>query len=147
MSDRKTATPLAGGCLCGAVRFRIRGAPRWVAICHCTSCRRAVGAVGVAWVGFMAAQVRFEGLEEHRFASSAGVSRGFCARCGTSLSYRSDTRPDTIDLTVGAFDEPERLPPERSVWVSDRVSWAAHLDGLPSHRTLGDGDADADGEN
>jgi len=39
-----------GGCLCGAVRYRMVGAPLSSAICHCASCRRASGAPTVAWL-------------------------------------------------------------------------------------------------
>jgi hypothetical protein len=33
---------LSGGCLCGAVRYRVKAAPR-VHYCHCDMCRRATG--------------------------------------------------------------------------------------------------------
>ena len=41
MSD----TNLAGGCLCGAVRIALAGAPYRVGICHCLDCRKHHGAV------------------------------------------------------------------------------------------------------
>jgi len=35
--------PHAGGCLCGAVRYRINGPLRDVFVCHCTVCARTHG--------------------------------------------------------------------------------------------------------
>ena len=32
-----------GGCLCGAVRYEIRGPLRGVIACHCSQCRRTSG--------------------------------------------------------------------------------------------------------
>jgi hypothetical protein len=39
-----------GGCLCGAVRYRITGEPRSSSTCFCRSCRLASGATPVAWL-------------------------------------------------------------------------------------------------
>ena len=80
----------AGGCLCGAVRYRVTGPSVWKALCYCESCTRAAGAPALAWAGFE--KSRFEvlegGLAIHE--SSPGVLRGFCARCGTTLTYQKD---------------------------------------------------------
>ena len=36
-------TEIAGGCLCGAIRYEINGEPFRTANCHCDDCRRATG--------------------------------------------------------------------------------------------------------
>ncbi len=41
-----------GGCLCGAVRYRVTGEPEATSHCHCYSCRRATGGPTLAWVIF-----------------------------------------------------------------------------------------------
>ena len=37
-----------GGCLCGAVRYQVRGPLRSVVMCHCSQCRRQTGHVMAA---------------------------------------------------------------------------------------------------
>lgn len=48
-----------GGCLCGTIRYRAEGVPKWIAYCHCQSCRRATGAPVTAYAGFLRPQVSF----------------------------------------------------------------------------------------
>jgi hypothetical protein len=38
-----------GGCLCGAVRYRIEALPTDIAYCHCRMCQKASGAPAMAW--------------------------------------------------------------------------------------------------
>ena len=120
-----------GGCACGALRYEARGAGKHVCFCHCTSCRRAAGASPVAWVTFETREFRMTRGELTLFRSSEPVQRGFCAKCGTSLSYVHAARPTQIDVTIASFDEPAAFVPLRHIWVSDRIAWAPLADGLP----------------
>ena len=120
-----------GGCLCGGVRYRVAGKPRTSAICHCVSCRRASGAQSVAWVVFPSEAFSLVSGDPAEYRSSAGVSRTFCARSGTSLTYQHDGNPDSIDVTTASLDLPDELPPARHVWLEDKVGWESVDDGLP----------------
>jgi hypothetical protein len=129
------ATPrYAGGCPCGAVGYQAQGRARNLCFCYCTSCQRAAGAPVVAWVTFARGDfsVTHGTLTEYR--SSAEVSRGFCALCGTSLTYRHDARDGETDVTLATLDEPALLAPEMHLWVAEKLPWLAIDDGRPQHR-------------
>ncbi len=103
-------------------------------ICHCHSCRRAVGANAVPWVTYHATDVCLQGEPLARYESSPGVTRTFCGRCGTSLSYESSARPGQIDLTQGSLDEPSRLGVTGRIWTQDAAAWEHTAHALPSAR-------------
>ena len=131
--NEPTKPSLEGGCQCGAVRYVASGDPLMTALCHCTMCRRANAAPAVAWVLFEAANVRFTAGEPARYASSPEAQRGFCARCGTPLSFAASYIPGLIDLTVGSLDHPERVKLDFHYWYSNHLSWLEFADDLPKH--------------
>ncbi len=119
-----------GGCQCGAVRFRIKGELGRPSICHCRMCQKAFG-------GFFGPLVTVpeEGLAWSRgapayFQSSVNISRGFCAACGTPLSYR---HPGGIEIAIGAFDERADLAPQIQVNYGARNSWVTTIFDQPVH--------------
>jgi hypothetical protein len=126
-----TRATYAGGCLCGAVRYEITGPVSNPCYCHCTTCRRATGAPLVPWGTFAREAVRIVRGRLSEFRSSAQVSRGFCAHCGTSLTYRHEARAGEIDVTLATLDDPTLVPPRMHVWVKDRLPWVAIGDDLP----------------
>jgi hypothetical protein len=119
---------MEGSCLCGDVRFSVDGPPKWTSYCHCRSCRRHTGAPVSAYAGFDASQVRFSGRELSLFVSSPGVRRGFCGRCGSTLTYEGDRWPGEIHLHAGAFDEPEKLAPTGHAFREEQLSWVRFAD-------------------
>ncbi len=118
-----------GGCQCGAVRFTVAGEPRFVARCHCASCRRATGAEFSTWVGWRDDQVHWSNHEPTLYASSKGVQRGFCARCGTPMSYRGEQWPGETHLLIGLFDRPRDFPPKGEVFKDEALPWVANPPG------------------
>lgn len=114
-----------GGCLCGAIRFRVTGAPQESSICHCHSCRKASGAPSVAWLTFDRGHFEVVAGIPRGFGSSPGVLRTFCADCGSALTYSSEKTPGTIDVTTISFDDEALWPPTQEEWLSHRVAWEA----------------------
>ena len=112
-----------GQCLCGAIRFTAEGPPKWTGYCHCASCRRHTGAPVSAYVGFETDRVRFTAGAPAYFASSPGVRRGFCGRCGSTLTYEGARWPGELHLHVGAFDDPASLPPGGQAFEEERLPW------------------------
>ncbi len=121
-------TTITGGCLCGAIRFEASGAPLHSTVCYCTSCRRAFGAQSVAWVTVKSSGFSYTGELPTTFPSSKGVSRTFCATCGTSLTYGHTNRTDDVDIATATLDDPESYPPEGIVFPSNKVAWDSCID-------------------
>jgi len=134
MSGNRTARH--GRCHCGAVQFTAIGEPLFVAFCHCESCRRSTGGALVTACGFRREDVAFSGAAPTYYISSPGVRRGFCARCGTSLTFESTRWPDDVHLMVGNFDSPESFTPQCHVFAAEGMPWLRFADGLPRYRTV-----------
>lgn len=112
-----------GGCRCGAVRFRTEGAPEFVSHCHCTACRQSTGAAFSTFAGFRDNQVQWVTGTPRFYASSDGVQRGFCAQCGTPLSYQGAKWPGETHLLIGTFDASDDLIPSGNVFTEEALSW------------------------
>ena len=119
----------AGGCLCGRVRYQAGGEVTNLCFCHCSSCRRATGATMVPWATFAAPNFAIVRGRLAQYRSSPAVIRGFCADCGTSLTYRREDRSDEIDVTLSSLDDAAGLAPEVHIWVQDKPPWADIADG------------------
>lgn len=120
-----------GGCLCGAVRYCASGEPVALTLCHCRSCRRAAGAPSLAWVVFPLEGFAFTRGQPALFESSPGIERGFCAHCGTSLTYQRSERPDHIDVTTASLDRPDDFAPTKEIWTAEKITWEQLNDTIP----------------
>lgn len=120
-----TSSEYSGGCQCGAVGFHVRGTLVDASICHCRMCQKAF---------------RWTRGEPKRFASSNVVQRGFCAECGTPLTYEA---PDGVAVAAGAFDTPEQLPPHIQYGLDRKLPFVDGLAQLPTRPPEDDAAAEA----
>jgi len=107
-----------GGCLCGAVRYRVDGPLRGVVNCHCSQCRRTSGhfvAATAARKDDLTVTVT-TGLRWYR--SSEKARRGFCGTCGSSLFWEADSG-ERIAIMVGTLDAPTGLRTVAHIFVAD----------------------------
>ena len=134
MAEHRGRNSVEGGCLCGAIRYRIEGSSRRTTSCHCLHCRRSSGAPFVTWVEFRASDFTVVSGTPSRYESRPQVTREFCGKCGTQLTYRHADEPDTIDVTACSLDNVDEVSPEDHVWCDRMVPWLRISDGLPRYK-------------
>ena len=128
---------LEGGCHCGAVRYRARGADPVVAECHCSQCRRQSGhrfATTAAKNGDLTVQAGEERITWYRATPQA--ERGFCSLCGSTLFWRADGDDHTAIL-AGSVDEPNGLRLAKHIFVADKGAYYEIDDDLPQFPASG----------
>lgn len=126
---------IRGGCLCGSVRYEIRGAVGKLVHCHCSMCRKAHGAAFGSYLVLKARDFAITAGEGDIVAydSSPGVQRTFCRRCGSTLQFRSAKRPESIELAAGTLDDDPGVKPAYHIFVGSKAPWFDITDGLPQH--------------
>lgn len=127
-----------GGCLCGAVRYRLASVPFDTGWCHCRTCQLASGAPALV---FTTVPIEDYVIEQGKNSvgavkSSSFGERRYCTRCGTPLTIWVEHQSDTIDLTVATLDDPATTAPSFHIFYGSRIPWAAAGDALPRHDRL-----------
>jgi hypothetical protein len=111
-----------GGCLCGAVRYRLMGIPR-VHYCHCDMCRRATGSAFAVLASISLENISWtKGRPKYR-RSSPLAERGFCVDCGSPLTLIYDGNRPELALHAGTLDAPEQFQPLYNYGASQRLGW------------------------
>lgn len=117
-------TPLEGGCLCGKLRYSLSAYPFAADYCHCRQCQKSTGAAVSAWMDFKTDQVSWVksgSLQE--FASTEQIRRGFCAQCGSTLSYRHLQHPEYFSLAIASLDDPNQVHPTYHIHTDSQLKW------------------------
>ncbi|MDH3692015.1 MAG: GFA family protein [Gammaproteobacteria bacterium] len=117
MTESHKSITATGGCLCGAVRYKVYGPLRAVVNCHCRQCRRTHGHYA-AYTSVKNKHLRVS--EDHGlkwFQSSDQARRGFCKECGASLFWEPKDA-GTTSIAAGTLDQPTGLKTIRQIFVA-----------------------------
>ena len=128
-----------GGCACGAVRYAINGEPTASGACHCLSCRKAASAPSLPFLTIAASSLAILHGAMATYRSAPLVTRSFCGRCGSPLTYANAAAPGEIDVMTCSLDDPDAFPPRFNVWLDHAPAWLRHHDGLPGFATTRQG--------
>jgi hypothetical protein len=125
--------PLEGGCLCGAVRYRVTRPPLDSGLCHCRMCQRSSGAPFQASAEFPADGFRLLHGSPKAYRSSPAAVRHFCPDCGSQLTFRPTDGPTFVSVNLPTLDQPEAIVPRRQIWCESRLAWLDRVAGMPCH--------------
>lgn len=124
---------IQGSCLCGKVRYEIDGSLSRVSHCHCSQCRKAHGAAFGTYARVERADFKLLSGERDivSYSSSPGVQRTFCGRCGSTLQFVRESRPESFSLALGTLDTDPGVRPQHHIFVGSKAPWYEIADQLP----------------
>jgi len=125
-----TAAPAApaGGCACGAVRYRLLAPPLIVHACHCRDCQRLSG--GAFAINILIEREQVDVAEPPSAQCSLQTPTGngqdvsFCATCGTTVWSRYRVAPGhLLFVRAGTLDDPAQVAPDVHIFVRSKLPW------------------------
>lgn len=126
-----------GSCLCGTVKYEVRGEFGAAYFCHCSRCRKATGSA-FASSALVAAKdfVVVEGNDALKSFSVKGVHRVFCGNCGSPIISRRDAMPEAVRVRLGTLDSPLQRGPQGHIYTASKANWFEICDDLPQYSEL-----------
>jgi hypothetical protein len=117
-----------GGCLCGAVRYRVDGEPTHVGRCHCADCRKESGSAFSIYAQWPRDRFELEG------EVTTYEGRSFCPRCGSRIGNLGPEGEGDVEIRIGSLDDaPFGLKPEAEIWIKRREPWLPPVEGASQH--------------
>lgn len=125
---------LAGGCLCGAVRYSVKDEFVYALNCHCSGCRRATGS----------AFKPFAGIERDKLSLTQGEASLLivgdeqashdvrCKLCG-SLMFSVVRNGEFVHVTLGTLADTPTIRPTAHIFVGSKAPWYSITDQLPQY--------------
>ena len=135
-SREEASKVLAGGCLCGAVRYHVEASFRYALNCHCSQCRRATGS----------AFKPFGGIERDKLSVVSGAENlmifgdehghdAHCRLCG-SLLYSVVREGQYVHVTLGTLIDDPSVRPTAHIFVGSKAPWFTITDELPQYEAF-----------
>ena len=129
--------PLAGGCTCRAVRYRMETRPLFVHCCHCRWCQRETGAafglnamIETDRVTLLAGAPE---LVDTPSESGRGQKIARCPKCRVAVwSHYAGAGPSVCFVRVGTLDQPDHLPPDIHIFTASKQPWVVLPPGVPA---------------
>jgi hypothetical protein len=116
----------SGGCLCGSVRYTVRGEPFHVGCCHCADCRKRSGSTYTIYGQWPLSAFELSG----EYATYDEDS--FCSRCGSRLFLLGE---EAVEIQLGSLDDaPFELRPVAELWIKRREPWLHAIEGAAQYR-------------
>ena len=121
------ATPLTGGCLCGAIRYIVSVPITELRACHCTHCQKTSGAGGSVNAPIPSTAFKLTQGTPKRYADKADSGRTFyrffCGDCGSPIYGERATAPEMLVLRAGTLDGGGDMKITANIWTRSARPW------------------------
>ncbi|KAJ4470831.1 Mss4-like protein [Lentinula aciculospora] len=140
-SATSSETVRNGSCLCGTVRFTVKGDPFHYLVCHCKNCQKSSGSAFMMNVWFkdkvftmIAGQDALSFFQDTDTDTGKPLSRYFCSKCGSNVFFRMSPdlpRSDVHIVQGSAIEGSEIWAPRKESFLTNRLPWVNSLETKP----------------
>ncbi len=121
--------PYHGGCLCGAIRYRLTGEPLTLYACHCTDCQRLTGSAFALSMIVLKSELHLVKGAPRAYAVTFPDGREwrgkFCGECSTRLWGEPPKFPQIVVVRPGTLDDTTWLRPIGHIWTQSAQPWVS----------------------
>jgi hypothetical protein len=117
---------IAGGCLCGKVRYSASGDPAFVGICHCRDCQKFTGSAFAVVIGVPKPAFSLQGkvsIYSKTGDTGKSIERQFCPECGSSIADEASALPGVVMISSGTLDDPSWVKPAMQIYCDSAQPW------------------------
>jgi len=133
-------TVLTGSCLCGGVRYQVKGEPARFYHCHCSRCRKASG-TGHASNLFVKGSLEWlagvEQIRTFKLPEAERFSNTFCTVCGGRVP-RFIENAGIVFIPAGSLDQEPPITPQARIFVGSRADWSCEQGPIPQFEAYPD---------
>jgi hypothetical protein len=122
---------IAGGCLCGKVRYSADVDPAFIGVCHCTDCQKFTGSAFAVVIAVPKPALSMQGtLAAFSKTGDTGksIERQFCPSCASSIADEASAMPGIVMLGSGTLDDASWVKPAMQIYRDSAQPWV-HLGG------------------
>ena len=126
-----------GSCLCGTVKFEVRGDFESFYLCHCKYCQKDTGSAHAANLFSQSAELSWlAGAEAVTSFTLPGTRhhKSFCKFCGSALP--SVQLANLVVVPAGSLDTEVDVLPNAHIFTSSSSPWSDALGDVPKFKEL-----------
>ena len=126
---KKPQTSITGECLCGGVKYEIRGKLRDARSCHCSTCRKAFSNAS-AYALVEPSEFKWLSGEDllTSYANKHGFGLQFCKICGSTLAATNNGIIHGV--TLGCLNDDPEIEINRHIHVGSKAKWEKIPEGV-----------------
>ncbi|NNC72942.1 MAG: GFA family protein [Sphingomonadaceae bacterium] len=132
---------IEGGCICGAVRYRVEEDAPPVYACHCIDCQTHTGSAFALQMPVFASKFSVDGeltTADHVMPGGSVSTIHACAKCLVRLYTTISHRPGLCTVRAGTLDDSKDLDPVAHIWLRSKQDWDALPDGVRTFEAMPD---------
>ncbi|MCB1671823.1 MAG: GFA family protein [Gammaproteobacteria bacterium] len=127
-----------GSCLCGGIKYRIKGDFENFFLCHCKYCQKDTGSAHAANLFSESATLQWlEGYDKVTVFNLPATRhiKSFCSVCGSAIPSQQ-LNGSLLVVPAGSLDSEVSVKATAHLFESSRASWDHDLDRLPGYEGL-----------